>query len=116
MRVGVEPTGIYLELSRKHGNGLYSTENGVRVQAICDVLRMDRREILPLYGRKAREGIPAEVRREVWQRDGGRCCECGRCEDLQFDHIIPIALGGSNDAINIQLLRGLCNRKKGARI
>jgi hypothetical protein len=59
-------------------------------------------------------GIAVEVRREVWRRDGGRCSNCGSRERLEFDHIIPFALGGSNTARNVQLLCELCNREKGA--
>lgn len=64
-----------------------------------------------------REPIPREVKIAVWRRDGGRCAMCGSTEDLQFDHIVPVAKGGtSKSAENIQLLCGRHNRKKSARI
>ena len=55
--------------------------------------------------------IPAEVKRAVYARDGGRCtyvcpktgkrCECrGR---LEYDHIIPIARGGASTVDNLRL-------------
>ncbi len=62
---------------------------------------------------RQRERIPQEVRLEVWQRDAGRCIECGIQQNLEFDHIIPFAMGGSNTARNLQLLCGDCNRRKG---
>jgi len=37
-------------------------------------------------------------------------------EKLEYDHISPIAKGGSNTEPNIQLLCEKCNRKKGATI
>jgi 5-methylcytosine-specific restriction endonuclease McrA len=61
-----------------------------------------------------REGIPEEVRREVFRRDGGRCAACGSDELLQFDHVIPVALGGASTAANLQVLCAPCNREKGA--
>jgi 5-methylcytosine-specific restriction endonuclease McrA len=60
--------------------------------------------------------IPSEVRREVWERDGGCCCRCGATEELQFDHIIPWSEGGAHSAENLELLCGRCNRRKAARI
>jgi hypothetical protein len=53
--------------------------------------------------------IPAEVRREVWKRDQGRCAfvgEGGRCTEqgfLEFHHVVPYAAGGEATVHNIQL-------------
>ncbi|MBL8217251.1 MAG: HNH endonuclease [Bryobacterales bacterium] len=58
--------------------------------------------------------VSVTVRREVWRRDQGRCVRCGSKERLEYDHIIPIAMGGSNTVRNIQLLCERCNRVKGA--
>lgn len=59
-----------------------------------------------------RREIPQWVKDEVWKRDGGRCCfispegrHCGSRDFLEFDHVIPWALGGiSNNPGNIRLL------------
>jgi len=61
-----------------------------------------------------REPIPESVRRQVFRRDAGRCAACGSEELLQFDHVIPLALGGASTAENLQLLCAPCNRDKGA--
>jgi 5-methylcytosine-specific restriction endonuclease McrA len=54
--------------------------------------------------------IPAEVKREVFKRDGGQCTytsESGhRCEargDVEFDHKIEIARGGGSTVDDVQL-------------
>jgi hypothetical protein len=60
--------------------------------------------------------IPTLVKMYVWQRDGGKCVLCGSNEKLEYDHIIPIAKGGSNTERNVQLLCESCNRRKGATI
>lgn len=57
--------------------------------------------------------IPADVKREVWKRDKGRCVICGSKENLHFDHIIPFSKGGSSlVAENIQLLCAKHNLEK----
>ena len=56
--------------------------------------------------------IPDEVKLFVFNRDEGKCISCGSKENLQFDHIIPIAKGGSNSEENVQLLCQQCNLKK----
>jgi hypothetical protein len=54
--------------------------------------------------------VPADVRREVWKRDGGRCtyvgpdgCRCDSRWQLEFDHIVPPALGGTSTAESVRL-------------
>lgn len=63
---------------------------------------------------------PTWARNAVSYRDRERCVICDR--DLsgrigtksrkQFDHIVPLDLGGANDVTNIQLLCGDCNNEK----
>jgi 5-methylcytosine-specific restriction endonuclease McrA len=60
-----------------------------------------------------RDPLPRELRLAVWRRDRGRCRECGNGFDLQYDHVIPLALGGATSVGNLQLLCGDCNRAKG---
>jgi tellurite resistance protein len=60
--------------------------------------------------------IAREVRQRVWQRYGGRCADCGENRYLEFDHIVPVAKGGSNSDANVQLLCRNCNLKKSDRI
>ncbi|HST80887.1 MAG TPA: HNH endonuclease [Kineosporiaceae bacterium] len=63
---------------------------------------------------KRRDVIPDDVKQFVFKRDGGRCCRCQSQTELQFDHIIPVALGGGSAVENLQVLCGPCNRRKGA--
>ena len=53
---------------------------------------------------------PAEVRRAVWKRDGGRCTyvspdgvRCGSRWQLEPDHIEPVALGGTSRVEDLTL-------------
>ncbi len=63
-----------------------------------------------------REHIPERIRNEVWRRDGGKCVQCGSVYKLEFDHMVPVAAGGSNTARNLQILCEPCNRRKSDRI
>src|SRR5213593_2175018 len=54
--------------------------------------------------------IPAEVKRKVWIRDGGRCAfvsaggrRCGERGFLEFHHVEPYAVGGEATVENISL-------------
>ena len=66
-------------------------------------------------GQRSRH-ISRDVRQTVWRRYGGRCADCDATDYLEFDHIIPVAKGGSNSEANIQLLCRRCNNKKSDKI
>lgn len=59
-----------------------------------------------------RVAIPVEIRRTVFERDGGKCVECESNFDLQYDHLLPVSLGGATTAENLQLLCADCNQRK----
>lgn len=66
--------------------------------------------------RKSAEGlrlIPSDVKKAVYERDGGKCRICGATNELHFDHILPFSKGGSsNTAANVQLLCARHNLQK----
>ncbi len=65
----------------------------------------------------------AEIRRIVWQRDGGRCGymspegrKCGSQYALEYDHAIPKAQGGRDTVENMRLRCRQHNRREAIRI
>ena len=60
--------------------------------------------------------ISSKTKKSVWQRDQGKCVECGSKAKLEYDHIVPFSKGGSNTERNIQLLCEHCNRSKSNKI
>jgi hypothetical protein len=110
-------SSIYLELTRQGGTGFYSVSDAEYVVAILDILtRMSKRQIVSSKGVDSVRQIPQVVKTAVWQRDGGRCRQCGAQQYLEFDHIIPYSKGGASSVNNVQLLCRMCNAKKGAHI
>ena len=60
------------------------------------------------------ESIARTIRPLVFSRDGHACVYCGRTQELEVDHRLALARGGSNDLENLQTLCRPCNRSKGA--
>lgn len=77
---------------------------------------MDRVAADTLGVDRSRQHIPDDVKVAVWRRDRGRCVRCGSQQDLEYDHVIPHSMGGSDGERNLQLLCRSCNRAKGASI
>jgi hypothetical protein len=74
------------------------------------IVRMNRRaRIAESNGR-----LSVGLRRRLFALQKGKCACCGQPlgKDYHMDHIMPIALGGTNEDANIQLLRAECNLKK----
>ena len=105
----------------------------LRTLLLADVLRRERDEARALEkarqvidsrvgapemapSARQRRPIPDDVKMFVWRRDEGRCISCNSNAELEFDHIIPVSMGGSNTARNLQLLCGSCNRAKGGNL
>ena len=74
-----------------------------------------------LVGRReasARKTVPLKDRWGVLKRDNYRCCKCGaspstdHAVELEVDHIVPVAKGGTNDSENLQTLCQNCNQGK----
>jgi len=60
----------------------------------------------------------ANTRREVYERQGGKCAICGKPFDLEVmeaDHITPWVEGGRTIASNCQMLCRDCNRRKSSK-
>lgn len=66
--------------------------------------------------KNVRTRIPSHVRQAVYQRDGGKCSNCGSSEDIELDHIVPVSKGGSNTTQNVEFLCRSCNRSKSDKI
>ena len=59
---------------------------------------------------RRRRGIPAAVRRAVWERDRGQCTfvsesgkRCASTRVIEFDHEEPVARGGTSSVENLRL-------------
>jgi len=63
--------------------------------------------------------IPFEIKMRVVRRDNYTCQVCGKHlkdNEVEFDHIIPVAKGGSSEEHNIRLTCFDCNREKSDRV
>jgi len=108
--------GVYLELAKGTGNGLYSVSDPMLVGAVLDTLvKISKRQLVKTDSENSRH-IPQDVKSVVWQRDQGKCVQCGASDYLEYDHIIPHSKGGASTVNNVQLLCRRCNQVKSDRI
>ena len=65
-----------------------------------------------------RKPISKARRTEIYEKYDGHCAYCGRLilpQEMQIDHIVPLANGGTNDFSNLHPACPLCNIFKGSR-
>ncbi len=83
-----------------------------------ETARIERAQAMVALGERPvsvrRGAIPQDVQQLVYLRDEGRCHHCGSTTEMQFDDMIPLAMGDSSEDVNLQLLCGPCNRRMGA--
>lgn len=73
------------------------------------------RDIWDSLCRVERGKVSNKIRFSIYERDGYRCQICGRSgrfDDLEIDHIKPIAKGGKSTYDNLQTLCSRCNKEK----
>ncbi|MBB1091978.1 TerD family protein [Rhodopseudomonas palustris] len=118
MRIGQEPPHVVLELSTRQGNGYYRVNDAELTEAVLTTMtKIAKRQLLiPHEDDAVNRHIAQHIKIAVWQRDGGKCVQCGATSYLEFDHIIPFSKGGANTVDNLQLLCRRCNLAKGDRI
>ncbi|WP_067567307.1 TerD family protein [Nocardia acidivorans] len=107
---------VAVSATSARGGAVFEVADPDHVAATMEgALRVAKRLALS-PGRRDTRSISQEIKAQVWQRDGGKCVECGDSHYLEFDHIIPLSRGGATSAANLQILCRACNRAKGANI
>lgn len=69
--------------------------------------------------RNATTSVSFQAKLRVARRDNYMCQECGdslRENEMEFDHRIPRALGGTSEEHNLRVTCLKCNRKKGKKL
>lgn len=103
---------------------IYALKNKEQLKAKAKAKRLEN----PERHRRAKQNRRARERSAVGKISAGlvgrlfdlqkgkcACCKLPLGDDYHIDHIMPLALGGTNTDDNIQLLRARCNRQKNAK-
>ena len=111
---------VKLKLTNINGDFKKSKRDVFQAEDILDIIeRLKNKrndfyldeEIWNSICRVERGKVTNKMRFAIYQRDGYRCRICGN--DLEIDHIYPIAKGGKTTMDNLQTLCHRCNVRKG---
>jgi hypothetical protein len=88
----------------------YSYDRDLGRRAFKFILQLsDETEIAVGTGLRERSRIiPTNIKKQVRERDRGRCVICGAKDELHFDHDIPYSKGGTS--VSVENVRILCAR------
>lgn len=101
----------------------WRSENPDKVKAAVSKWRASNPEKIRVYkqNRQARKvaggRLSSDIAKRLYELQRGKCACCGQPlgSDYHLDHIMPLALGGTNTDDNVQLLRQRCNNQKHAK-
>lgn len=94
--------------------------NKLVAETVKSLKKAEYPDLLKKDGILYRKKLPKWTQRGVFYRDRGRCIQCYKDlsgvmisgEEVHYDHIVPLAVGGTNDPSNFQLLCCKCNLSK----
>jgi len=80
------------------------------IEFLCDVDYQFDLSLIEkiLITRKQRQGISGTTIKKLREKYENKCGKCGREENLQIHHIVPIKEGGDNSFDNLILLCDIC--------
>jgi hypothetical protein len=81
-------------------------------QALKDKFKTNAKFTTPAAKPCTKRAIPNSVKNEVFRRDNGRCTRCRGTYKLEYDHIVPYAMGGESTADNLRILCFSCNQRR----
>ena len=104
------PKSIKEKISRLYSTVCKASRTVTRIDKIRKDIKFAIYDIKPTK----RKNIPKAIREAVFKRDNYRCVNCGSTKNLEVDHKVPLANGGTNEMANLQTHCRDCNRRKGA--
>jgi 5-methylcytosine-specific restriction endonuclease McrA len=99
-----------VEVISEYDREVRSVSFSFKLPAVVRLLKFVRTRV-------ARNTVPF-TRWNIYQRDHYTCQYCAeqrKAEELTFDHVLPVAQGGTRSWTNIVTACYPCNRRKGAR-
>ena len=103
------PKTIIEKLSRLYSTVRKVSRNVIRIDKAQKDIKFAIYDIKPTK----RKPIPKAVREAVFKRDNYCCVKCGSTKNLEVDHKVSLANGGTDHIDNLQTLCRDCNRRKG---
>ena len=92
----------------------------LKIKEVIENCIEKKSSIFKKNGNIKRVHIPAWLKKAIFYRDKGKCQLCGKdvsglfnhYNELNYDHLLPLGAGGTNDSTNFILLCCECNQMK----